>query len=110
MWLQRFSIPACVFACVALVAPPALAAGVHVRELRAVDVTYAPGASSKPHTHRCAVIAHVLEGAVREQTGNERERTYRAGQSFYEAPNSAHHVSANASSKVPARFIATFLC
>lgn len=110
MWLQRFSLPAGALVCVALLASPVCAAGVHVRELHAVDVTYAPGASSKQHTHPCAVIGYVLEGAVRERTGNGRKRTYGAGQSFYEAPNSTHRVSANASSRVPARFIATFIC
>ena len=35
---------------------------------------------------------------------------YTAGQSFYEAPSGIHQVSANASDKRPARFLAYFIC
>jgi quercetin dioxygenase-like cupin family protein len=35
---------------------------------------------------------------------------YRAGDSFYEAPNGRHLISANASQTEPATFLATFVC
>jgi quercetin dioxygenase-like cupin family protein len=75
-----------------------------------VEVTYGPGESSQPHSHPCAVIGYVIEGAVRVQVKGEPEATYKAGQSFYEAPNGVHAISANASKTEPARFLAYFIC
>jgi len=75
-----------------------------------VEVTYAPGESSAQHSHPCAVIGYVLEGAVRMQVKGESEAVYKAGQSFYEAPNGVHAASANASKTQRARFLAYFTC
>jgi quercetin dioxygenase-like cupin family protein len=75
-----------------------------------VEVTYAPGEGSPAHQHPCAVIGYVIEGTLRTQVSGEREAVYTAGESFYEAPNSAHLVSANASQTVPVRFLAWFTC
>jgi quercetin dioxygenase-like cupin family protein len=82
------------------------------RHLKAtvVEVTYGPGESSNPHSHPCAVIGYVLEGALRTQVQGEPEAVYRAGESFYEAANGVHQVSANASETDRARFIAYFVC
>jgi quercetin dioxygenase-like cupin family protein len=75
-----------------------------------VEVTYAPGASSDPHTHPCAVIGYVLEGRIRTQVKGEAEAVYHAGQTFYEPPDGVHQVSANASTTEPARLLALFTC
>lgn len=75
-----------------------------------IDVTYAPGASSRPHTHPCPVIVYVVEGAVRSGVRGGTVAIYHAGESFYEAPNTVHAVSANASAVRPARFLAYFVC
>ncbi len=75
-----------------------------------VEVRYAPGAASAPHSHPCPVIGHVLEGALRTQVRGGPSQVYRAGESFYEAPNGIHEVSANASDREPVRFVATFVC
>jgi hypothetical protein len=37
------------------------------------------------------------------------EATYKAGEIFYEAPNGFHVTSANASDKIPAKFIGYFV-
>src|SRR5271166_4509052 len=74
-------------------------------EVKVVEVTYAPGGSSAPHSHPCPVIGYVLEGALRMQVKGEPEAIYKVGESFYEAPNGTHQVSANASHTAPARFI-----
>jgi quercetin dioxygenase-like cupin family protein len=79
-------------------------------EAKLVEVTYGPGESSHAHSHPCAVIGYVIEGAVRMQVKGEPEATYKAGQSFYEAPNGVHAISANASKTERARFIAYFTC
>jgi quercetin dioxygenase-like cupin family protein len=36
--------------------------------------------------------------------------TYQAGETFYEAPNRIHLISANASSSEPAKFVAYLIC
>jgi quercetin dioxygenase-like cupin family protein len=82
------------------------------RHLKAtiVEVTYGPGESSSPHSHPCPVIGYVIQGALRTQVKGKQEATYKAGQSFYEAPNGVHMVSANASSKAAVKFLAYFVC
>ena len=75
-----------------------------------VEVVYAPGGSSAPHTHPCPVIGYVVEGALRTQVKGQSVAIYKAGESFYEAPNSEHIVSANASTKHVVRFLAYFTC
>ncbi len=75
-----------------------------------VEVNYGPGESSEPHSHPCPVIGYVLEGTLRTQVKGEPEAIYKAGESFYEAPNGVHLVSANASDKERARLLAYFIC
>ena len=75
-----------------------------------VEVTYEPGASSPPHSHPCPVIGYVVDGALRTQVKGEPAAVYQAGESFYEAPNGVHQVSANASDRKPARLLAYFIC
>jgi len=75
-----------------------------------VEVHYGPGEASSPHSHPCAVLGYVSEGTLRTQVKGEPERTYEAGQSFYEAPNGVHLVSANASSTKPAKLVAYLIC
>ena len=75
-----------------------------------VEVTYAPGGASRPHSHACPVLGYVAEGAIRYQVKGEKEVVYKAGESFYEAANGVHQVSANASATQPARLVAYFLC
>lgn len=79
-------------------------------EATVVEVNYGPGESSKPHTHPCAVIGYIVEGTYRTQVKGEPEAVYKAGDSFYEAPNGVHLVSANASQTAPLRFLAYFTC
>jgi quercetin dioxygenase-like cupin family protein len=76
-----------------------------------VEVNYAPGEADKPHSHPCTVIGYVAQGAIRFQVKDDGpEAVYKAGESFYEAPNGVHQVSANASDKEPAKLIAFFIC
>jgi quercetin dioxygenase-like cupin family protein len=75
-----------------------------------VEVSYLPGESSASHTHPCPVIGYVLQGAVRMQVKGEPEAVYKPGESFYEAPNGLHQLSANASKTEPAKFLAYFVC
>ena len=75
-----------------------------------LEVMYGPGDSSRPHRHPCAVVGFVIAGALRSRVQGAPEALYRAGESFYEAPNAVHLVSANASDRDPVRFLAYFTC
>jgi quercetin dioxygenase-like cupin family protein len=75
-----------------------------------VEVIYGPNQSSPPHSHPCPVVGYVIQGALRFQVKGEAETIYTAGQSFYEAPNGVHVISANASRRVPVKFLAYFIC
>lgn len=75
-----------------------------------VEVNYGPGESSTPHRHPCPVVGYVVAGALRTQVKGEPEAIYKAGESFYEAPNGVHLVSTNASDKAPAKLLAYFVC
>lgn len=75
-----------------------------------VEVRYGAGEASSPHSHPCAVIGYVAEGRLRTQVKGEPEMIYKAGESFYEAPNGVHLVSANVSSTEPATLLAYLLC
>jgi quercetin dioxygenase-like cupin family protein len=74
-----------------------------------VEVHYGPGESSAPHSHPCPVIGYVVAGTLRTQVRGEAEAVYTAGESFYEAANGVHAVSANASATEPAKFVAFFV-
>ena len=70
-------------------------------------VDYAPGRAGAPHRHPGFVLAYVLEGAVVAKiSGQGEEKTYTAGQMFYEQPGATHEVSKNASQTQPARLLA----
>jgi quercetin dioxygenase-like cupin family protein len=79
-------------------------------QVTTVEVTYPPGGSSAPHSHPCPVIGYVLKGAVRMQVKGGAPSTYKAGESFYEAPDGIHLISENVSAKEPATFLAYFIC
>jgi len=75
-----------------------------------VEVNYAPGEADKPHSHPCTVIGYVAQGSIRFQVKGGLESVFKAGESFYEPPNGVHQVSANGSTKEPAKLIAFFIC
>src|SRR5580700_2843695 len=75
-----------------------------------VEVTYAPGESDPPHSHPCPVMVYVIEGSYRSQVNGQSEAIYGPGESFYEPPNGVHQISANASDKLPVKFLAYFVC
>ncbi|MFJ4343966.1 cupin domain-containing protein [Pseudomonas sp. NPDC089401] len=70
-----------------------------------LTVSYAPGEASPAHQHPGAVMAYVLEGAVVSKLNDEPEKTYKAGEYWYEAPGTVHGVSRNASKTRPAKLL-----
>jgi quercetin dioxygenase-like cupin family protein len=83
--------------------------GVPGRQFAVVRIRYGPGEAAAPHHHTAPLVAYVVSGALRSKVGDGTERVYHAGESFYEAPNAVHHVSANASVTEPVTFIAVFV-
>ncbi|HST11303.1 MAG TPA: cupin domain-containing protein [Terriglobales bacterium] len=94
---------------VSLVTPLPPLDGQHLKATL-VEVNYGPGEASPPHSHPCAVVGYVVEGAMRMRVEGQPVKVYSAGDSFYEAPNGVHAVSANASETKPAKFVAYFVC
>lgn len=78
--------------------------------VKLIELSYKPGGSSAAHSHPCPVIGYVIEGALKFQVKGEPERVYKAGDTFYEAPNGVHLVSGNASQTEPVKFLAYFVC
>lgn len=76
-------------------------------EVTVSHVDYAPGRVGAAHHHAGFVLVYVLEGAViAKVSGQGDERTYSAGEMFYEQPGATHEVSKNASQTQPARILA----
>jgi quercetin dioxygenase-like cupin family protein len=76
-------------------------------EVTANYVDYAPGRVGAAHRHPGFVLVYVLEGAVIARiSGQGEEKTYKAGEMFYEQPGATHEVSKNASQTQPARLLA----
>ncbi|EIK52418.1 hypothetical protein YO5_06436 [Stutzerimonas stutzeri TS44] len=81
------------------------------KSLMAVEVTYAPGGASAPHRHAQSafIYAYVVSGRIVSQVAGEPERTYAAGETWYEMPGAHHVVSRNASDSEPAKLLAVFV-
>jgi quercetin dioxygenase-like cupin family protein len=78
--------------------------------LTAFVVNYAPGGKSPTHHHAGSVFAYVLSGEIRSQVSTDGPvKVYKAGESFFEPPGSAHLVSENASATAPASLLAVFV-
>jgi len=76
-------------------------------EVTVSHVDYPPGRVGAVHHHAGFVLAYVLEGTVITKiSGQGEEKTYTAGQMFYEQPGATHEVSKNASQTVPAKLLA----
>lgn len=81
------------------------------KSLVAVEVNYAPGAASPPHTHAKSafIYAYVVSGAVESKVNDGETRIYKSGESWSEPPNATHSISRNASKTRPAKLLAVFV-
>jgi quercetin dioxygenase-like cupin family protein len=81
------------------------------KSLISVEVDYAPGAASVPHTHAKSafIYAYVISGAIESKVNDGETRTYRAGESWSESPGAIHSISRNASKTEPAKLLAVFV-
>jgi quercetin dioxygenase-like cupin family protein len=81
------------------------------KSLVVVEVNYAPGAASPPHTHAKSafIYAYVVSGAIESKVNDGEIRLYKAGESWSEPPNATHSISRNASKTRPAKLLAVFV-
>ena len=81
------------------------------KSLIAVEVNYAPGAASRPHTHAKSafIYAYVLSGAIESKVNESETRVYRTGESWSEPPGAIHSISRNVSKTEPAKLLAVFV-
>jgi quercetin dioxygenase-like cupin family protein len=75
-------------------------------EVNVSHVDYPPGRVGAAHRHPGFTLAYVLQGAVVAKVTGQQERTFKAGEMFYEGPGDVHEVSKNASQTEPARLLA----
>jgi quercetin dioxygenase-like cupin family protein len=80
------------------------------KSVSAVVVSYAPGGKSIKHHHAGSVFVYVLSGQIRsENSATGPAKVYKAGETFFEPPDSEHLVSENASATEPASLLAVFI-
>jgi quercetin dioxygenase-like cupin family protein len=81
------------------------------KSLTALVVDYPPDGASPAHVHAKSafIYAYVLSGEIESKVNDEPARIYKAGESFFEPPGSAHPISRNASKTKPARLLAVFI-
>jgi quercetin dioxygenase-like cupin family protein len=79
------------------------------KEVVVLTVTYPAAGASLPHRHDAQVFVYVLEGGVKMQVRGSPAVTLRRGQTFYEAPDDIHVVSANASKTNPAKILVVMI-
>ena len=81
------------------------------KSLVALEVDYAPGAASPPHTHAKSafIYAYVISGAIESKVNDGEKRIYRAGEGWSEPPGAIHSISRNASRTKPAKLLAVFI-
>ncbi|MDK1373510.1 MULTISPECIES: cupin domain-containing protein [unclassified Sinorhizobium] len=81
------------------------------KTLSALIVDYEPGGTSLPHDHAKSafIFAYVISGEIASKVNDGPTETFRAGESWYEPPGSAHLVSRNASKTKPAKLLAVIV-
>lgn len=75
-------------------------------DAKALRVEFAPGATSKPHTHPGPVFVVVVSGEVESSLDDGPVHTYKAGDAWYEAPGQLHGVTRNPSKTTSAVLVA----
>ena len=80
------------------------------KSLTAVTVSFPPGGKAGVHHHGGSVFAFVISGTVRsENSATGPTRVYKAGESFFEPPDSVHLITENASTSEEASLLAVFI-
>jgi quercetin dioxygenase-like cupin family protein len=74
-----------------------------------LEVTFAPGQKDTPHRHAGPAFGYVLEGEYEHAIDDERVKTYKAGETFYEPSGCVHRVAQNPNSKTTTRLLVVLL-
>jgi quercetin dioxygenase-like cupin family protein len=74
-----------------------------------LEVTFPPGQKDTSHRHAGPVFGYVLEGEYEHAINDERIKTYKAGDTFYEPTGCIHRVAANPSGKTRTRLLVVIL-
>jgi len=75
----------------------------------ALRVDFAPGATSRPHSHPGPVFVVVVAGTVESALGSGAVQRFTAGEAWYEAPGQLHRITRNASQTESATLVAWLL-
>lgn len=75
----------------------------------ALRVDFAPGATSRPHSHPGPVFVVVVVGTVESALDGGAVQRFTAGDAWYEAPGQLHRITRNASQTAPATLVAWLL-
>lgn len=79
------------------------------KEVVMLTVTSPPGGKSPAHRHDAQVFVYMLEGEMDMQAQGKPLVTLHPGDTFYEAPEDVHTVSANHSKTQPAKFLVVMI-
>jgi quercetin dioxygenase-like cupin family protein len=74
-----------------------------------LQVTLAPGAVEAPHRHPGPAFGYILEGEYQWAIDDNKPKTFKVGDTFYEPTGCLHGVGRNPSKKDTTRFIAIVL-
>jgi len=73
------------------------------------EIVFQPGQKTGLHFHPCPVVGYIAEGIVAFQIDGGEEKTFRAGDAFFEPPNVKILQFDNASDSEGMKFIAFYL-
>lgn len=79
------------------------------RDVQAIIVELAPGASAVRHRHDVAVLAYVLEGTVENGFNGGPTEVHQQGESWWEAPGTVHDLARNPSTTGRARLLVVYI-
>lgn len=79
------------------------------REVRVLEVNYAPGGTTPAHHHAGQIIAYVAQGAVMSGLDGAAPVRFAQGQTWSEKQGQVHSVSRNASDTEPAKLLVFFI-
>ncbi len=73
------------------------------------EVTFSPGVAGMPHRHPGPLFGYVVEGEFEFAINDDKVRTLKAGETFYEPAMALHAVSRNPSKTAKTRVIAVLV-
>jgi len=80
------------------------------KSIVALRVSFAPNASTPPHTHAGAFVSvNVVSGFVYNKMNDDPMKIFGPGETFTEHPGCRHVISDNASATEPAEIVATMI-